>query len=157
MTDTTLDSPLRAAAITTFEQMVFVLPDSPPDAVQRAKPVRAVARVTFSGPATGVLQVSACEGLLPSLTAKLLGQHIDSQAVQLDALGEIANIICGQIFMHLDPDNAFLQEPPAVEVCTSPPGVDWPEASARVELGLDGSRAEIALYLFNGAAEAVTT
>ena len=147
-----LSNSLRQAAVSTFEQVVFLLPDTPPDAQQRAREVRAVATIAFSGPAHGVLQVRACEGLLPRLTANMLGQEIESEIVQLDALGEIANIICGQIFPHLDPISAFEQKPPEVAACEGVSESSLPAAVAQIELGLDTSRADVLLYLFVNAA-----
>lgn len=146
-----LDNSLRHAAATTFEQVVFLLADMPPDEQQRAREVHAVATISFSGPAAGVLQVRACEGLLPRLTANMLGQEIESEAVQLDALGEIANIICGQIFPYLHPISAFEQKPPHVTVCAEPSDERGQSPAAQVQVGLENSRADILLYLFNAA------
>ena len=151
----TLDTTLKDAAVATFEQMVFLLPDTPPDAVQRSRMVQAVATIEFSGPAAGLLQVHACEGLLPRLTANMMGQDTAPESLQLDALGEIANIICGQIFPHLEPLAGFRQQPPRVDtVATGRGGAhggqDRPAAS--VQLGVEGSRADVVLYLFAAAA-----
>lgn len=164
-----LDSSLREAAVATFEQVVFLLPDTPPDEQQQARPVQAVATISFSGPAQGLLQVWACEGLLPRLTANMLGDESVSESLQLDALGEIANIICGQMFPHLEPLSSFQQMPPSVAVCsaaqpdqtTEPAGTQTVSCAAAgaaaspaasVQLGLDNSRADIMLFLFSDAA-----
>jgi len=146
--NTALNSCLRAAALATFEQVAFLLPDEPPDDEQRAREVAAIASIAFSGPAVGVLQVRACEGLLPHLAALMLGEEVNDEALQLDALGELANIICGQLFPQIAPESAFSQDPPDVVAC--------PEAylpllrvpAAQVELGLESSRADVLLYLF---------
>lgn len=151
-----LDSSLREAAVATFEQVVFLLPDTPPDEQQQARQVQAVATISFTGPAEGVLQVWACEGLLPHLTANMLGEEPVSEALQLDALGEIANIICGQIFPHLEPLSSFQQTPPEVAVCSAraiaraPASLPAPAAS--IQLGLDRSRADVLLFLLGDAA-----
>jgi chemotaxis protein CheY-P-specific phosphatase CheC len=146
-----LDASLRQAAVNTFEQLVFLLPDIPPDESQRALPVMAVASIAFRGPAAGLLQVHACEGLLSRLAGNMLGEELDDEALQLDALGEIANIICGQVFPHLDPFRAFEQQPPQV----SASGSTVPrllEPSASIELGLECSRADVMLWIFEDAA-----
>lgn len=142
-----LNDALRQAAVTTFEQLVFVLPDTPPDEEQRAMPVTAVARIAFAGPAAGELQVRACEGLLPRLAANMLGNELDNEDVQLDALGEIANIICGQLFPHIDPYRAFEQRPPLVTTWDGNGTLAGSELAAWVELGLESSRAEVLLWL----------
>jgi hypothetical protein len=146
-----LDSTLYEAAAATFEQVVFLLPDTPPDERQRARVVSAVANISFSGPADGVLQVRACEGLLPRLTANMLGDVEVSEALQLDALGEIANIICGQIFPHLSPRSAFQQKPPEVAVYREAAAKPAPGPTASIALGLEDSRADVLLYLFTDA------
>jgi hypothetical protein len=146
--NTALDNSLQAAAVATFEQVVFLLPDTPPDDAQRAKQVQAIASIAFSGPAMGVLQLRACEGLLPRLTAHMLGGDVVDEALQLDALGEIANIICGQLFPQIAPDSVFSQDPPEVVVCRSGGRSPLREPAAHIELGLDTSRADVLLYLF---------
>jgi hypothetical protein len=145
---TSLRTSLQDAAVLTFEQLVFLLPDSPPDELQRACAVSAVATVCFTGPAAGMLQVRACEGLLPQLTANMLGCDVVDEPLQLDALGEIANIICGQLFPRLG-DSAFLQHPPEVEAAGESELTPAFAASAEIELGLDASRADVLLYLFD--------
>jgi hypothetical protein len=143
-----LDNSLRDAAVATFEQVVFVLPDTPPDEQQRTRRVSAVASIMFSGPADGILEVRACEGLLPRLTANMMGEDDVSETLQLDALGEIANIICGQMFPHLSPRSAFEQQPPNVMVCTDRGVQARQQPVAHIQLGLEGSRADVLLYLF---------
>jgi CheY-specific phosphatase CheX len=143
-----LDSSLYAAAAATFEQVVFMLPDTPPDDRQRARSVSAIANIAFSGPAAGVLQVRACEGLLPLLTANMMGGMEASEALQLDALGEIANIICGQIFPHLAVHSAFEQKPPEVSLYSGPGTQPTNLPAASVEIGLEDSRADVLLYLY---------
>jgi chemotaxis protein CheY-P-specific phosphatase CheC len=147
-----LDDALHQAAVTTFEQVVFLLPDTPPDERQRARPVIAFASIAFAGPATGMLLVRAGEGLLPTLAANMLGQDLDSELLQLDALGEIANIICGQIFPHLDTFRAFQQQPPQVGTIGADTVAAAGEPHARVELGLESSRVDVLLWLFAEAA-----
>jgi hypothetical protein len=145
-----LSDALRQAAVATFEQLVFLLPDTPPDEQQRAVPVTAIASITFAGPRRGVLQVRACEGLLPRLVSSMLGDDGASEALQLDALGEIANIICGQVFPFLDTIRAFEQQPPVFG--SAAVQGDTGEPAARIELGLDSSRADVLLWLVMDAA-----
>ncbi|MGH7444484.1 MAG: chemotaxis protein CheX [Longimicrobiales bacterium] len=148
----TLEQTLCTAAVYTFERMVFLLPDIPPDEIQLRQPVQAVATIVFSGPARGMLQVHAGEGLLPRLTANMLGTETASETLQLDALGEIANIICGQVLPALHPVNAFEYQPPEVvagAVCATD---STAAPSARVALGLESSRAELLLFLYETSA-----
>lgn len=148
-----LTDTLRDAAVNTFEQMAFLLPDTAPDEQQLAQKVSAVASIIFTGPASGILQVRACEGLLPVLATNMLGAEPRNQTLQLDALGEIANMICGQIFPSIDPQQAFEQLPPQIrlyaDVCES--SIAHPAAG--VQLGIEGSRADVLLYLFSSKLE----
>ncbi|HEU5208946.1 MAG TPA: chemotaxis protein CheX [Longimicrobiales bacterium] len=141
----TLEQTLCSAAIYTFERMVFLLPDIPPDEIQRRQNVEAVATISFSGPARGRLQVHAGQGLLPRLTANMMGMDVAPEALQLDALGEIANVICGQVLPALHPVSAFEYMPPRVVTGTGSDDEQVP--SARIELGLESSRAELLLFL----------
>jgi hypothetical protein len=148
-----LNESLRDAAVNTFERVVFVLPDTQPDEAQRSRKVAAIASIIFTGPASGILQVRACEGLLAHLTASMIGVDSENPNHQLDALGEIANIICGQIFPSIDPMAAFEQLPPTVRLL--PDAVEKSQAApaAAVQLGVDNSRADILLYLFSSKLE----
>lgn len=146
-----LEQTLRTAAVYTFERMVFLLPDIPPDELQLRQPVQAVATIAFSGPAHGMLQVHAGEGLLPRLTANMLGTETAQESLQFDALGEIANIICGQVLPALHPVNAFEYLPPQVTAGVWRDG-DASVPAARVQLGLESSRAELLLFLYETSA-----
>jgi hypothetical protein len=148
-----LNDTLRIAAVNTFEQLVFLLPDTPPDEEQCSRKVAAIASIIFTGPASGILQVRACEGLLPRLTSNMLGDDAADSALQLDALGEIANVICGQIFPSIDPVAAFEQLPPTVRLL--PDALDKSQAApaAAVQIGLESSRADVLLYLFSSKVE----
>lgn len=148
----TLEQTLCSAAIYTFERMVFLLPDIPPDELQRRQNVEAVATIAFSGPARGRLQVHAGEGLLPRLTANMMGMDVAPETLQLDALGEIANVICGQVLPALHPVSAFEYLPPSVVSGTGDSNATPP--SARIELGIESSRAELLLFLDTDAAPA---
>lgn len=148
MSTMTLEQTLSSAAIYTFERMVFLLPDIPPDEIQRRQPVEAVASIEFTGPARGLLRIHAGEGLLPRLTANMMGTDIASESLQLDAFGEIANVICGQVLPALDPSSAFEHGPPVVVTGAGSALASSDEPSARVELGIESSRAELLLFLY---------
>lgn len=150
MTPTLLQT-LYEAAVYTFEQVVFLLPEVPPDEIQRQRRVTAVATIGFTGPRPGRLQLLAAEGLLPRLTANMMGADVADPALQLDALGEIANIICGQVLPVLDENGAFQQTPPEV-VSIGPDELGATVApSAHLQLGVESSRADLLLYLYTEA------
>jgi len=143
-----LQNSLYSAAVYTFEQVVFLVPDIPPDAAQRRLPVEAVASVAFSGPARGTLQLHAGDGLLPLITANMVGMDDPDEALQLDALGELANIICGQFLPALDSVNAFEHKPPEVFTGEAFSFESPAVLSARAEIGLESSRADVLLFLY---------
>jgi hypothetical protein len=151
---TELTDTLREAAVNTFEQLVFILPDTPPDEEQCSRKIAAIASIIFTGPASGILQVRACEGLLPRITSAMLGE-VSNATLQLDALGEIANVICGQIFPSIDPVAAFEQLPPTVRML--PDAIDKSQACpvAAVQVGVENTRADILLYLFSSKVEKI--
>lgn len=144
-----LTDSLRLAATSTFEQVAFLLAETPPREAQLAEPVRAVASVSFAGAVDGVLEVWVCGRVLPVLAAQMLGAgETPAEPVQRDALGEVANIICGLMLPEIAPGTEFRQGAPTVDA-----GSDYslkyaPVPSARVQLGLDAGHADVLLYLF---------
>jgi chemotaxis protein CheY-P-specific phosphatase CheC len=148
-----LESCLRDAANRTFEQVVFLLPSVSPRKPLVSELGRAMASVTFSGPADGLLQLWVPEGFLPQLTSNMLGGARDfDRRLQLDALGELANIICGAMLPSIVPDTSFQQSPPAVRSDGLEAHVPADLPAASVHLCFDDSSAEVVLYLFERAA-----
>lgn len=97
---TSLLSPLRTAATSTFEELGFLLAmPADGDACSLAHG----ARVDFHGPRTGCLELRVSASLLPVVAANMLGSiDAPSLALQLDALGELANVITGNVVPALD-------------------------------------------------------
>jgi hypothetical protein len=147
----TLETSLREAAERTFEQVVLLMPTRStagrPDA-----PRRAMASVAFSGPSDGVLQLWVAESFLPRLTSRIIGgpQALD-RGLQLDALGELANIICGVVLPSIAPNCSFEQAPPCI-VGPATHATDAAHPTAAVRLAFDDSVAEVVLFLFDRAA-----
>ncbi|HOW17863.1 MAG TPA: chemotaxis protein CheX, partial [Phycisphaerae bacterium] len=86
-----------------LETMAFalVLPDepAPPD---DGPVVRA--RVDFEGPFCGSVSLTVPEALVPELAANMLGEDdpaAPSPQQQQDALGELANVMCGNLVQAL--------------------------------------------------------
>lgn len=140
---------LYSAAASIFEQLTFVVPDPEPEPAP--EPARAEARVAFSGPLSGELLLRVYGGVLAELAANMLGENgAPAPSLQRDALGEIANVICGNVLPQLsEPGEIFRLQSPVV---TIPPGPRRDaEAWARALLGLEGGRAEVELFLSQGA------
>jgi CheY-specific phosphatase CheX len=101
-----LTAALRDAATHTLEDMCFLC-DAPEMASEyESTPLVAYARVRFTGPRTGRLEVRVAQDLLPVIAANMLGLDESDAAEQFDALGEIANVICGNVLPALHDDSA---------------------------------------------------
>src|SRR5579871_6782525 len=93
-----LQTALFEAATSTFEAMAFMILEPFGQEPLNAKPLVASTSVSFRGPFTGRVEVWASRDLLRMLTANMLGtDEIPPLLQQFDALGEITNIICGNI------------------------------------------------------------
>lgn len=104
----------------------------------------------FRGPLIGRLVVRASSVVLPALAANMLGadqsRHLP---LQRDALGEIANVICGNVLpLIAGSDVIFNLAAPLVHEGGALPSRDRDEPSARVEIGVEEGRVETLLYLF---------
>lgn len=87
---------LFAAAVLTFEELCFLVPDESTGGELSAK-VLCSTRVSFNGPISGDICVSADEDFLPKLVSHIVeGTDVD-KAIFLDGLGEVATIIAGTV------------------------------------------------------------
>lgn len=139
-----LATPLLRATTATFENLALLAAEPAagwPDTVDG----RAAASVVFDGASRGRLDLIVSRALLPVITGNMLGVvHASDPALQEDALGELANVICGNILGDLDSVR--------VEVRTTPPAAYAPELVegepvTRACIRLDGGMAEARLYL----------
>ncbi len=141
---------LYRAAILTFEELGFMLPVTDLDELQQYASPDFAARVDFHGPFTGHLIVQLGGGVLPILAANMLGEEkAPVQAMQLDALGEITNIVCGNLLPEIaGADKVFHLDAPFSCPAFDLPGVDAetpPDAEAH--LGLEQGRADVLLFM----------
>jgi CheY-specific phosphatase CheX len=139
---------LWEAASSTFEQVVFLFPEPEPSEAACLAPVEAAAHISFHGPFTGTLLLKVAGGVLPTLAANMLGEEEPpAEWLQLDALGEIANIILGGVLPLIAPEQSFEQTPPAFQTgtVTTTEAISAPAATTRV--GLEHGRAELLLFL----------
>ncbi len=138
-----LETELYRAATMTFEELSFLLPTPEIDEEQLNAPVEAAVSVDFEGPFSGRLLVKVCGGLLPVITANMLGEEeAPSRSQQYDALGEIANVICGHMLPGIagSKDIFHVSPPKMVESTDSPP-------MAEVQVGLGAGRADLLLFV----------
>lgn len=140
---------LTRAAVLTFEQLAFVLPDTELNDEQMAARREARVTVVFKGSFEGKLVVSLYGGVLPSLAANMLGETAPpDEKTQQDALGELANVICGNALPAIaGSKEVFHLGAPQVELLAGTPQDQAAiSAAARIALGLDKGRAEVDLH-----------
>jgi CheY-specific phosphatase CheX len=133
-----LEGALRHATVLTFEELAFALPAGDGGAVA-AKTVSA--QVAFHGPFAGRVVLTVDEAMLPTLAANMLGvEEPPPAADQKDALGELANVLCGNLLPAIaGTEHVFLLDAPA-------PGEDGGAPTAAVTLALDVGTARASLY-----------
>ena len=138
-----LETELYKAATLTFEELGFLLPTPEIDEQQLNARVEASVSIDFEGPFSGHLLVRICGGLLPILAANMLGEEgTPSKNLQYDALGEIANVICGNMLPGIaGSKDVFHVDPP--KMAESP---DLPPV-AEVQVGLGPGRADLLLFV----------
>jgi len=137
----------RAAAMT-FEQLGFMFLTPEFEEERSADGIQAAATVEFDGPVTGRLIVTANGELLQPLAANMLGLDEASEAEQRDALGEISNVVCGNVMPRIaQSSEAFRIQSPRV-VLGGIPG-DWNAGSPSVKVSLpfEDGRADVFLYV----------
>ena len=138
---------LLQATVLTFEELCFLFPDREPNQQQANARVDVAVQVAFSGLFNGALIVRLCSGLMRGIAANMLGEDaIPSATKQLDALGEVANVICGNALPRVaGVYQVFRLGAPIVIV----PDVAYDACEmvilAEVQLGLDDGRVDVML------------
>lgn len=145
----TLTSPLAEAASETFESLAyfFAEPGAPDDLPTDG--IDGVVGVAFSGPSNGGVILQLSGGVLPALAANMLGLDEEtSPGDQRDALGEAANVICGNVLPRVAGTAAvFALGVPKVYASWNDAVEVLGPVSARVRLELEGGRADVALVM----------
>jgi CheY-specific phosphatase CheX len=142
-----LQTSLSQAATRTFEELALLVSCTPSPEVA-AQPLATGVAVDFEGPQRGTLEVWVSAPVLPGLAANMLGEYdAPSPEMQRDALGEVANVICGNVLPAAFGSAAVfrLQAPRPVAGAPS-------AATASVAIGLDIGRAHVALRVTEAAA-----
>jgi CheY-specific phosphatase CheX len=143
-----MHSLLTQTTASTFEDLAFLCPTGEPDDAQRAQPLSVAVVVSFSGAVLGELVLELTPALLPEIAASMLGDGGDiSLQVQNDALGEIANVICGNIVPSVAGVRAViaLSAPRIVDATHLKRGA----AQAETELGVSGGRVRARLFVYS--------
>ena len=156
-----MPSPLLAAATSTFESLALLLPDEEPTDEQRAAPLAWGVQVAFHGPlgdalgpahagaTRGTLTVGATDDVARTVAANMLGLDAadDARLVQ-DALGELANVVCGNLLPELAGRAAvFHLDAPRAAAPAEPPAGSAAAPALALTLGVDAGRVEVALHV----------
>ena len=154
-----LQSQLLTATSSTFEELGFVFPETELTECQADAPLTWRAQVSFHGPLGGSLEIRVSEDVVDELATNMLGLTEDVHPrVKVDALGEIANVICGNVVPALgSPEDVFDLDAPVVTSIAGgafvAPSID---AAVHLQLGIDAGRAELWVVLHEDAGVEVT-
>ena len=149
---------LRSATISTFEELALLMADVADAADGGGAPLAGGVRVGFEGPLRGALTVRVTADVLDAVAANMLGRAVPSgDPLCRDALGELANVLCGAVLPSLAGRRAeFLLSPPAwLGAAPVPPPAGGVLEDA-VTLPLETGRAEVTLHLTGGVRPAAT-
>ena len=94
---TKIKKALEEAAISTFEDTCFMYAVPELKEIQNNLKLDAAAEVRYQGDYTGKLLIETRGGLFSAIAANILSNDSPTPRQKRDALGEIANIICGNI------------------------------------------------------------
>jgi CheY-specific phosphatase CheX len=141
---------LYHSAVRIFEELTFMFTDSDLEPAQSEAPFEAGASVRFRGPLEGKLTVYLFGNVLSALSSNMLADAENpNREMQLDALKEVVNVICGNLLPLVAGKGAvFDLNPPDIVTSVEPQEEDGLEDHVSV-IGLEGGRAELVLHVVN--------
>ncbi len=147
----TTEQLLRQATVSTFEDLAFLFPEEECVVSEDEAPLDAVVAVEFHGPMRGRLVIRASSSLLPAIASNMMGED-ESQhmPMQRDALGEIANVVCGNLLPMLAGSDAVFRLDAPQWRADAAEARDGDAPIAQVCFGVEDGRAQAELYVFTG-------
>ena len=145
---TKIEKALKESAIKTFEDICFMYLEPELEDEQKNLALEAAAQVKFKGDYNGRLVVETRGGLFAAIAANMLGNDLPSFQQKNDALGEVANIICGNVVPSLGRKSGQeykIESPAILSVDEIPAETEKP--LAQVTLNLSEGRADIKFFL----------
>jgi CheY-specific phosphatase CheX len=142
-----LETELYRATALTFEELAYLLPTGELDEQPSFDGVKVAASVGFRGPFGGTLVVTVNQGLLPTLAANMLGEDdVLSEQQHRDALGEIANVICGNVLPRIAGTREVFRiiAPRSTNPAVEPKGESQ---AARVRFGVDEGWVDVVFFV----------
>jgi CheY-specific phosphatase CheX len=98
---TRIEKALEEATVSTFEYICFMYPAPELKDIQKNLKLEAAAEVKYKGNYTGKLLIETRGDLLSAIAGNILSNDFPNPQQKNDALGELANIICGNIVPYL--------------------------------------------------------
>lgn len=146
----TMDQSLSQTTAATFEELALLFPEHELSPEQEAAPLDVTVSVDFRGPFTGRLVLSASACILPAIASNMLGDAGSRQPpLQRDALGELANVICGNVLPAIAGAEAvFHLSAPRVHDADESPSREADAPSAQVQFGVEDGRVASTLFVF---------
>jgi CheY-specific phosphatase CheX len=146
----TMAQSLSRSTAATFEELALLFPDVALTPEQEEAPLDVVVSVEFRGPLTGRLVLRASSCVLPVIAANMLGEEASRHVpLQRDALGELANVICGNVLPAIGGVEAiFYLAAPYVQPTDRAQSRDEDAPQATVVFGVEEGRVEASLYTF---------
>jgi CheY-specific phosphatase CheX len=92
-----IENVLKESTIRTFEDICFIYQVPELKDAQKNLALEAAAEVNYRGDFTGKLLIETRGGLFMAIAANMLSNDVPNTQQKKDALGEIANIICGNV------------------------------------------------------------
>jgi CheY-specific phosphatase CheX len=140
------DGALYDAAASTFEQLAYMNVIVPAKR-HRRKDAEISVQVSFSGTYNGTLYISLFGRVLPMLAANMLGENEPpAEGMQCDALGEFANVVCGNLLPKIAGSKAVFDVGVPLLISNLSTYLFF-DPAAEVRVGLDGGGAELRLIL----------
>lgn len=145
----------------TFEELALVCADTQLSVKQREAPVDVAMNVSFTGPLTGCLILRATTDILPAIADNMLGTNGSaSHSVLTDALGELANVLCGNLLPLVGGADAVFVLSAPMEHLHHVHGQEKSQLrdvipSARATIGIDDGRVVAQLMLSETSREAL--
>ena len=139
---------LYPTAAATFEELAMLFPSEGLTEEQAELPFTAGVSVRFYGPKSGRLEVRTSAGVVPAITENMLGAEGAADArMQSDALGELGNVLCGNIVSSMTNGMGVfhLHPPRQMEVRHLSEEIEPNEEC--VDIGVDEGRVQVRLFL----------
>ena len=143
--DATMTSALFEASAEAFEQLGFMLPTEENTWEPASIPPEHAVLVGFHGALEGRLVVRVYGDVAGMLAGNMLGDDHAPDAIHADAVGELANVICGNALPRIAGEQALINIDTPRPL--RPPPQRQASPSARIGIGLESGWADIELFL----------